>query len=134
MSLLGSALTVFDKVLDRVIPDNNARSQAKEALATLDKSGELSLLLGQLEVNKTEAAHPSIFVSGWRPFIGWTCGAGLAYNFILYPILKFIVVITMDIPPVLPVLESGELMTLLLGMLGLAGYRTYEKKSEVARI
>jgi hypothetical protein len=133
MSLIDEGLKIVSSVLDRVIPDKNARALAKETLASMERDGELKLLLGQLEVNKVEAGHKSMFVSGWRPFVGWTCGIGMAYNFIIYPLLKFIVVISMEMPPELPVLESGELMTLLLGMLGLAGYRTYEKKQQVAR-
>lgn len=131
--MIGRAIDLLDTVLDRVIPDTNARKQAREQLAVLEHSGDLELLLGQLKVNVVEAGHKSLFVSGWRPFVGWTCGLGLAYNFIAYPLMKFAVVVSMEVPPALPVLESGELMTLLLGMLGLAGYRTFEKREKVAR-
>ena len=80
----------------------------------------------QGEINKMEAQNPSKFVSGWRPFIGWVSGFALAYNYILRP---FIEPLYMVYHPniVLPVLDMGELMPILLGMLGIAGMRTYEK-------
>ncbi len=131
--LLKTGLELLNTVLDRVIQDKNARDEAKEALASMDKAGELQLLFGQLEVNRQEAAHQSVFVSGWRPAVGWICAGGMAYNFILYPFLQFLVVLAVPDAPELPVLETGELMTLLLGMLGLAGYRTFEKREGVAR-
>lgn len=134
MSLLTTGLSILDTVLDRVIPDRNARAEAKELLANMEQAGELRLLFGQLEVNKQEAAHSSVFVSGWRPAVGWICAAGMGYNFVVYPLLKFIVVVYAPEVPELPVLESGELMTLLLGMLGLAGYRTFEKREGVAKL
>ena len=70
--MLGALLPVIGKVLDRVIPDKNARKQAQEELERAEQSGELQLLLGQIEINKQEAAHKSLFVAGWRPAVGWT--------------------------------------------------------------
>jgi hypothetical protein len=91
------------------------------------------LVQGQLAINQKEAEHGSIFVAGWRPFIGWVCGFGVAWQFVLSPIGTWIVVISgVDIPPI-PVLDTGPLMTLMLGMLGLGGLRTYEKRLGVAR-
>jgi hypothetical protein len=93
--------------------------------------GNLSLLTGQMEVNKIEAAHKSVFVSGWRPFIGWVCGVSLAYNFIIYPMLSFVVTVFVEEPPVLPVLDAAQLMTLVTGMLGLAATRSHDKAKGV---
>jgi hypothetical protein len=82
-------------------------------------------LRGQLEINKEEAkAGP--FRGGWRPFIGWTCGAGLAYNFVLRPLFTFVLEYN-GIPGELPALDLSELMPLILGMLGLGGMRSWEK-------
>jgi hypothetical protein len=120
-------LSVVSTVLDRVIPDKNARAKAQEALEAADKAGELQLLFGQQEINKAEAAHKSIFVAGWRPFVGWICGASLLYNFLLYPFLSFLTVVLMEKPPELPVLDSGQLMTLITGMLGLVASRSHDK-------
>ena len=88
---------------------------------------------GQLEVNKVEDAHASTFVSGWRPFIGWTCGVGLAYNFLLYHFLAWAWVAFAFQGEAPPNLETGELMPLLMGMLGMGGLRTFEKVRGVAR-
>ncbi|WP_051605568.1 3TM-type holin [Sediminibacter sp. Hel_I_10] len=84
----------------------------------------------QVELNKVEANHKSIFVAGWRPFIGWVCGSALAYNFILQPLLEFVLSASgVTVSP--PELEIGQLITIVLGMLGMAGYRTYEKYKSV---
>lgn len=132
--MIGKALSVFDTLIDRLVPDRHAAEQAKAALAEMDKAGELQALLGQLEINRAEAAHKSLFVAGWRPAVGWICATALGYNFVLYPFLQFVVVVSVGAAPAdLPVLDAGQLMTLLMGMLGLAGYRTYEKKQGVAR-
>ena len=105
MSLL-ALLPTIGKVLDKVIPDKNARQAAQMALEAADQKGELDLLLGQLEVNKVEAASDSLFVAGWRPFIGWVCGVGLMYNVLLSPFLD----IWFDMPSVDPALLYPVLM------------------------
>ena len=124
MSLL-ALLPTIGKVLDKVIPDKNARQAAQMALEAADQKGELDLLLGQLEVNKVEAASDSLFVAGWRPFIGWVCGVGLMYNVLLSPFLD----IWFDMPSVDPAL----LYPVLMGMLGLGGMRSFEKAKGVSR-
>ena len=124
---------MLDLVLARIIPDKNERAKAKEALAVMQTTGELELLAGQLEVNKVEAAHKSLLVAGWRPMVGWICAAALGYNYVIYQVLKTVVALSMESPPELPVMDTGELMPLLLGLLGLAGYRTYEKRTGVSR-
>lgn len=77
----------------------------------------------QAEINKQEAMHRTIFVAGWRPFIGWVCGVALAYNFVLRDLLVWWV--GQDQVP--PALQMEHLMTVLVGMLGLGGMRTFEK-------
>lgn len=123
---------IINKFVDR-IPDPNARAEAKEQLE-LEMLGSLeNLIAGQLEINKAEAQHSSIFVAGWRPGIGWICGLALAWNFIIQPIASWGAFIAgLDIATA-PTLETGELTTILLGMLGLGGLRTYEKRLGVAR-
>ena len=88
----------------------------------IDPAKALELIKVQNEVNKIEAQHRSIFVAGWRPFIGWVCGVALLYNFILRDIIAW--VFPEQIPPAL---QMDHLITILLGMLGLGGLRTYEK-------
>ncbi len=96
-----------------------------------------SMAIGQMKINLKEAEHPSRFVSGWRPFVGWTCGAGLAYAVVVRPLLNWstslLATYTEVVIPVLPVPDLEVLMTTLMGMLGMAGYRTYEKLKGVAR-
>jgi hypothetical protein len=91
----------------------------------------LQASIGQLQVNAEEAKHASLFVSGWRPFVGWVCGGGFVYSFIGQPLFTW--VSAMFDGPVAPLVDTGTLLTLLLGMLGLGGMRTYEKTKEVAR-
>ena len=124
MSIL-AALPIVGKILDKVIPDKGERARAQEALDSAEQSGDLQLLLGQMEINKVEAVHKSLFVAGARPFIMWVCGMGLLYNVLISPILA----IWFDMPYIDPSLLDST----LLGMLGLGGMRTAEKFKGVAR-
>lgn len=85
----------------------------------------------QQKVNEIEAAHKSVFVAGWRPAVGWTCAIAFGYHFVVHPLITWGMVLwfpEVDIPPQL---SLGELMPVLLGMLGLGGMRSYEKKHKV---
>lgn len=125
-------------ILEKVLPDPQAKDEAKLKFLELAQKGELAqleadvrLALGQLEVNKTEAASSSVFVSGWRPGAGWVCVLGLGYQFILHPFLVWAShIYGWEVPPTL---DAGDLLTLLGGMLGLGGLRTAEKFKRVAR-
>ena len=122
---------VLDSVT-KLIPDKNARAKAKEQAETAMLSGVMAIVQGQLEINKMEATHKSIFVAGWRPAIGWICGAGLAWNFIVQPVILWLA-FTLDADlSGAPSLDIAELMGLLMGMLGMGGLRTYEKRAGVA--
>ena len=120
MDPISAALDIGGKLIDRMWPDPAQRAAAQLELAKLQQSGELAQITGQLEVNKAEASSTSWFVAGWRPYIGWICGTGLAYQFLIYPILAAFV-------PNVKQLDMGTLISLLAGMLGLGGMRTYEK-------
>ena len=85
------------------------------------------LAKGQLEINKAEAQHRSIFVAGWRPFLGWCLSFAMAWHFVLAPMTLFICSAFEIYVPDLPVFDMDSLMTVLLGMLGLGGLRTVEK-------
>lgn len=124
-------LDVGSKVIDRLWPDPTQAAQAKLELFKLQQSGELAQLTGQLEINKTEAANASVFVSGWRPAIGWICGAALAYQYLVRPIVSWGVIAAGHPLPAMPGLDEN-LWQLLLGMLGLGGLRTFEKVNGVA--
>jgi hypothetical protein len=87
---------------------------------------ELSLLKTQTDINLIEATSRKLFVAGWRPFVGWVCGAGFAWAYVVGPMFYWISDL-LGHPTPIPTLDLGELVPLLLGMLGLAGYRTFEK-------
>jgi hypothetical protein len=116
--------TLINTGLEKWIPDANTRSQAAQEL-----SNQMALqVMGQIELNKAEAASQSIFVAGWRPFIGWVCGGAYAYNFVLQPFFVFLILACgVNLPP-LPHLDWSELSFVLFGLLGLGAMRTYEKK------
>lgn len=123
---------IMDGIL-RFIPDKNERARAKEQFEGQMLIAMTNLVQGQLEINKAEAQHASIFVAGWRPGIGWICGIALGWNFIIQPIATWAAYLNgVDLAGV-PQLDTGELTTILLGMLGLGGLRTYEKRLGVAR-
>lgn len=123
---------ILGPLIDR-IPDPNERARAREQAENQMLSAMTSLVEGQLKINEQEAKHTSIFVAGWRPAIGWICGTALGWNFIIYPIFQWLAFLYgMDLEG-MPTLDAGELMTVLLGMLGLGGMRTYEKRMGVAR-
>ena len=120
-------------LLDKVIPDPQAKAEAQLKMLEMAQKGELAALdadmklaLGQLEVNKIEAGT-DLFRGGWRPAVGWLCAAGLAYQFLLQPILPWVVGLFGIMVTPLPAIDNETLMVLLTGMLGLGGLRTYEK-------
>ena len=112
-------------LLDKFIEDKDQRNALAHEIATMSERHAQEISKGQLEVNKVEAAHKSLFVSGWRPAIGWISGLALLYSTILAPILG----IWFTVPPV----DSSLLTSVLMGMLGLGAMRSYEKKNNVAR-
>lgn len=126
-ALISSILPVAATVIDRLVPDKNAAGKAKREMEKALIDAEAAGMLGQLEINQVEAAHRSIWVAGWRPFIGWCCGAALAYHFVLHPVVIFGLALTETTTPALPAFDMDSLMTVLLGMLGLGGMRSFEK-------
>lgn len=111
-------------VVSTIWPDKTAQEQAQLAAA-------LAMVQGQFDTNKVEAASSSVFVAGWRPFIGWVCGAAFAYKFILAPAIAFGMTAAGH-PITLPVLDFTEMSTVLFGMLGIGSMRTLEKIKGVA--
>tara|TARA_R110002126_G_scaffold127411_3_gene269616 strand:+ start:114 stop:515 length:402 start_codon:yes stop_codon:yes gene_type:complete len=128
-------LPFLGPVIDRLtglIPDPEARAKAREAIEQDLVTAANAALQGQLEINKVEAAHKSLFVAGWRPFIGWACGVGLAWAFVVAPLLASTLA-AFGVSAELPAIETENLMELVMGMLGLAGLRTFEKFKDVSR-
>ena len=103
----------------------------ESAIRELQEVGQQ--LKAQVEVNRIEAAHASIFVAGWRPAVGWVCGSSLAYAAIIDPLLRFVAKVVFGYSGVFPVVDTNLTMQVLLGMLGLAGMRTWEGQKGVKR-
>jgi len=118
--------SLLNNIIDRVWPDKTEAERLELELAIKQASGEIDLLTKQIEVNIEEAKSSNLFVAGWRPFIGWICGISFAYHFIVLP-----VIVLFGVP--MPVFDTQSLLTVLLGMLGLGGMRTFEKVKGVAR-
>jgi hypothetical protein len=131
--MLDSILKPVERLLDKWIPDADTKAKLAHDIATMAEKHAHELALAQIEVNKTEAASNSLFKGGWRPFIGWTCGAAFAYHFVAQPLLVFILVSSGQPVPDLPKFEMDALMTVLFGMLGLGGLRTFEKFKRVSK-
>jgi len=118
-------------LIDKLFTSDDERMAAKLKVLELEKSGELA----QIAVNAQEAQHASIFIAGWRPFIGWVCGLAFTWAFLLYPMLSFFVVasgLPVDLTLV-PELDLAAMMPVLMGMLGLGAMRSWEKREGVAR-
>ena len=125
MSILSSLIVPATSLLDKVIEDKDEKNRIAFELSTLAERHANELAKGQLEVNKVEAAHKSLFVAGWRPSIGWCCSLGLLYHVLIAPIAG----IWVEVPEIDPSL----LMTTMTGMLGLGAMRSYEKTRGVSR-
>lgn len=125
-----AGIDLVGKIIDRVIPDRTQADKAKAELITMQVQGELSQLMGQLEINKTEAASTNWFVAGWRPASGWICNIGLLYTFLFQPLMAWLsTIITVPVPPAIDV---QTLMVLLGSLLGIGGLRTVDKVKGVA--
>jgi len=131
MGIIDSVLSIGSTILDRVIPDKNAREAAKEELARAINDQDFQLALEQIKVNEAEASSDSIFKSGWRPAIGWVCGIAFSLHFVFFPILDWFLVLFGHTAIVIP-FDMSTLMTVLGGLLGLGGLRTFEKMKGVA--
>lgn len=125
-------LGIGSKVIDKIWPDENQSNAAKLELMKMQLSGELAQMTSQLEINKVEAANPSVFVSGWRPAIGWICGIACGWNWVGLPVVKTVAIfagLSLSLSPA----DLSEMLPVLMGMLGLGGLRTMEKLSGVDR-
>jgi len=126
-----AALDIGGKIIDRLWPDPEKADQAKLELFKMQQAGELAGITGQLAVNQTEAASASPWVAGWRPAVGWVCALALLYQFVLRPLIEFGFLASGHPLPRLPGIDDN-LWQLLAGMLGIGGFRTFEKVKKVA--
>jgi len=136
MSILDVAGPIINKLLT-FIPDPIQKAAAQLELFKAQQQGEfkeldaqVQLATGQTDINKVEAANPSVFVSGWRPYIGWTCGIAISYHFVVWPWIEWVAKIYKL--PDMPIMDMQDLFPLVLGMLGLVAARSYDKKNGVA--
>jgi hypothetical protein len=136
---IGSVLDFGSKLIDRIWPDPAQRDAAKLELFKAQQAGEFKemdqafeIAKAQIGVNQAEAGNGSLFVSGWRPFIGWVCGAALTYQYVARPLVTWGILATGYTVPEMPGLDDN-LWQLLLGMLGLGGLRTFEKVKGISK-
>ena len=132
-------LDVGGKIIERLWPDPAQRDAAKLELFKLQQSGELAVMAaeadlakGQLAVNTEEAKNPSVFVSGWRPAVGWWCGFAMLYAAVLETIMRFVAVVVYQYSGSFPTLDTALTVQVLLGLLGLGTLRTVDKIKGVA--
>ena len=125
--MLSALLGPATQLLDKFVEDKDKKNELAHEIATMAERHAQELAKGQLDINKAEASHKSIFVSGWRPSVGWVCSIAMAYHFVLQPLIVFGVTVAGVAIPELPKFDMNSLMTVLMGMLGLGGLRTFEK-------
>lgn len=123
---------ILGPLIDRIPDPNEKRRLQAEAEANL-LSAITGVVMAQIEVNKEEAKHPHVFVAGWRPFVGWVCGAGVGWEFVVKPMVVWIAFLFGADLQNAPNLDTGELMGLITALLGVASLRTYEKNQGVSR-
>lgn len=126
--MIDQLIKPVSKILDKFVADKDLKAKLQHELDTEIHRANLA----QIDVNKAEASHKSLFVAGWRPFVGWVCAGALAYHFIFQPIMVFAISVY-GVSITLPEFDMGSLMTILMGMLGLGGLRTLEKVQKVSR-
>ena len=131
-ALLPSILPLVGDVLDRFFPNKEEKERATREIEARLSAHLAEIDVAQIQVNEKEALHRNIFVAGWRPFIGWSCGLALFYTYLAQPVFTFILIQRghyVDLPPV----DLGAMMPVLLGMLGLGGLRSWEKSKGLTK-
>lgn len=124
-AIVTAILPLVDKVLD-MVPDPEARAKAKHELTMSLIEIEAKERMAQVDLNKQEAEHASIFVAGWRPFIGWVGGVSLAWTFLVHPLMTWVATVS-GYTGSFPELNTEPLMTLVMAMLGVGAMRSFDK-------
>jgi hypothetical protein len=104
------ALEIGGKVLDRVFPDPTERAKAQLELLKLEQSGDLAVMTAQTDINKVEASNTNLFVSGWRPFVGWVCGIALLYAAIIEPLARFVAQVIFKYAGAFPFIDTTQVV------------------------
>jgi len=131
--LIAALIPAVSGILDKFVPDADTKNKLAHEIATMSEKHAQEALLAQLEINKAEAASGSLFKGGWRPAVGWVCAIAFAYHFILKDLIIFGATFAGADLPEMPEFDMGTLLTVLGGMLGIGGLRTYEKKSGLTK-
>ena len=129
--ILGGIFEIGKTLIDRFVPDPEKKAAAELEMLKMAADGELKQVIAQLEINAKEAAHPSVFVAGWRPFFGWAGGAGFVYATVLQPMLVWYG--SARGWPTPPDINIDLLWVVITGMLGIGGLRTFEKRTGVSK-
>lgn len=119
---VSSAFNGVSNILDEVITTKEERAKVDIEFNKL-----------QTEINKLESQNASVFVSGWRPFVGWVCATGLGFNYVIRPIMNYVILLLNNGVPTMDTMSMSEMLTLLTGMLGFGALRSYEKRKNKAR-
>tara|TARA_R100000329_G_scaffold868_1_gene1682 strand:- start:855 stop:1256 length:402 start_codon:yes stop_codon:yes gene_type:complete len=133
MSLINNLIGPVTSILDKVIEDKDQKAKLAHELATMADKLSHEQQLAQIEVNKAEAASGSLFKGGWRPCVGWVCAIAFFYHFVGQPVIIFIVTLFGMQLPSLPEFDMSTLLTVLGGMLGIGGLRSYEKQKGLTK-
>jgi|TARA_R110002074_G_scaffold397834_1_gene588772 hypothetical protein len=131
--MISALIPAVTGILDKFVPDADTKNKLAHEIATMSERHAQEALLAQLEINKAEAASGSLFKGGWRPAVGWVCAIAFAYHFILKDLIIFGASFAGLELPDMPEFDMGTLLTVLGGMLGIGGLRTYEKKSGLTK-
>lgn len=130
---IGAIADLAKDLVGRFFPDKTEAEKAQMSLILTTMQNQMAMNQGQMDANKVEAANPSIFVSGWRPFVGWVCGSACAWNWVGLPVVLFIAKAAghaIDVKPA----DLTQMLPLLMGLLGMGALRTYEKTQGVAAV
>ena len=133
MSLVNTLVGPVSNILDKFVEDKDQKAKLAHEIATMSDKHAQEIALAQISVKAAEAASGSLFKGGWRPCVGWVCAIAFFYHFVGQPIIIFIVALSGATLPTLPDFDMGTLLTVLGGMLGIGGLRTYEKQKGLTK-
>jgi hypothetical protein len=132
MKLLGELIGPVTGLISEFVEDKDKSKALAHEIATMAEKHANDIAKAQIEVNKVEAASSSLWVSGWRPAVGWVCVMGMAGNFMVIPFANFVLAL-LDIDVNIPLVPLDTMMPVLMGMLGLGAMRSFEKTKGVSR-
>jgi len=126
-------VTTVGGIINKFVPDRDAQVKIQAELSMKLMDMEAAMSKAQTDVNAAEAQNSNLFVSGWRPCVGWVCALAFAWQFVGQPLFSFAYALWYHAPAPVVALQSDALMTVLIGMLGLGGYRSWEKIKGVTK-